>query len=269
MTASPIFITSPVVGCGASLLQRLFASSENGICYGEVAGGRISEICSFAHREMVAIQENEVRQGQDWTEAFNGNVDSWLDSLDLPGDFGRHALAGAVQFYKQHYDEATRVIEMEVWGVKKSGMEFTQVTRIVDLINDLKCLFIYRNVFDALKEQKAKGLITDKRQLLQAAAGWVKNTDVIAALKRKNFENLPAMLHVVEYDDLLANLQQNIDGLETFCGIRGVKAEVANLDTDLAPDTAGTALTDEERQAIETICHNRMRELYPDFGTLH
>ncbi|TYC60538.1 hypothetical protein FMN50_07475 [Rhodobacterales bacterium] len=269
MTASPIIITSPIAGCGTSLLQRLVTGSANGICYGEVPGRRFAELCDFAHREMVAVQENQQRQSLDWNEAFGGDVDLWLDHLDLPGDFPKHALAGAVRFYKDHIDEATRAMEMDVWALKVDALEFTHVTRIADLVNDLKCLFIYRNIFDVIRAQKARGLIADKQKLLEACIQWVKNTEVIAALKRRNFENLPTMLHVMQYEDLVENADAHISSLESFADLHGMKPDVIALDTDDATSHGLAELTAEETDSITTVCGSRMQEIYPAFNLLH
>ncbi|GAB4515774.1 MAG: hypothetical protein Tsb0019_14780 [Roseibium sp.] len=274
--SAPILITSPTTRSGTTLLQRLVTSSENGICYGEFAGRRIAELCEFVHREMVLIQNNEERQAVEWNNVFSGHLDYWMVGLDLPGDFGKHALVGALKFYRQHYDEATRILEKEVWGVKVPKLEFTKVVGIADLINDLKCIYIYRNPFDVIKSQKSSGWISTRQELIEACVEWVKNTDVIAALKRKNFQNLPEMLHVVQYEDLVLDPESNIRAIEAFAGLRGIRREVADKKVniwitasqdELEPAVSNREpepLTPEEIATIDAICGDRLQVLYPD-----
>ncbi|MEO9527366.1 sulfotransferase [Roseibium sp.] len=264
---------------GTTFLQRLITSSDNGICYGEFTGRRIAELCDFAHKELLLIQKNEDRQAVEWKNVFSGDVDYWMAGLDLPGDFSKHALLGAVQFYRQHHDEATRLVNKEIWAVKFPKLEFTRVVRIADLINDLKCIYIYRNVFDVIRSQKSKGWISNRQIVIESCLEWVKNTDVIAALKKNDFRNQPAMLHVVQYEDLVRNLDSNLKAIEAFSGLRGIKPAVADTKVntwitasgeDMTPAVSyrePEPLTEEEAGTIATICGSRMDELYPGFET--
>jgi hypothetical protein len=276
---APIFVTSPTTRAGTTLLQRLITSSENGVCYGEFAGRRIAHLCEYAHNEILLIQKNERKQAREWADVLKGNVDYWMVGLDLPGDFAKHALVGMIQFYRQHYDEATKLIEKDVWAVKSPTLEFTKIARMADLINDLKCIYVYRNIYEVIRSQKTKGWLTSREKLVEACTEWVTNTQVIAALKKKNFENLPAMLHVIEYEDLVLNLDRNIRAIEAFCGLRGIKPEVAEKKVNTwveAPENGNSgsafyqepaALTTDEIMTIGFVCGNRMQELYPDFET--
>ena len=161
MTASPILVTSPTTRSGTTLLQRLITSSENGICYGETCGRRIINLCEFAHKEIVNVQNNQERQAFEWNNIFEENYDYWMVGLDLPAEFPTHALVGAVQVYRQSYDDATQAIDKDIWAVKVPNVSFQSVVKTSDLISDLKCIYIYRNVYDVLRSQKSKGWITD------------------------------------------------------------------------------------------------------------
>ena len=278
MTASPILVASPTTRSGTTLLQRLITSSENGICYGEFCGRRIVELCEFAHRELLLVQHNKERQAHEWTNVLGGNVDYWMVGLDLPDDFASHALAGAVKFYKQHYDEGSRTVGKEIWAAKVPKLSFQQIVKVSDLINDLKCIYIFRNVFDVIKSQKSKGWITSKPKLVAACEEWFANTEVVATLKRNNFENLPAMMHVIEYEQLVADPAGHIAGIEAFTGLRGIRSEVANTKVNAwiskpgdtgAPESAYLTpghLSRGECEIIDEICSTRMRELYPSLS---
>jgi len=275
MPPGPILVTSPTTRSGTTLLQRLITSSDNGICYGENTGRRLVELCEFAHRELLDLQANEERHKYEWENVLGGNVDYWMVGLELPGEFSKHALAGAVQFFRQHYDEATKTIGKEIWGAKVPKLEFTQVVKMADLLSDLKCIYIYRNVFDVIKSQKSKNWITDKQTLIDVCREWVANTQVISVLKKNEFQNQPAMLHIVQYEELIQNLDEHIGKIEAFSGLRGIRSEVAdkkvntwlptsseNFEPAVSYEEPGE-LTDGEVGIINEICATRMQELYP------
>lgn len=275
MTASPILVTSPTSRSGTTLIQRLITSSDNGICYGENTGGRLHQLCEFAHHELLIIQENEDRLKLVWDNIQNGDFDFWMVALDLPDDYNKHALVGAVTFYRQHHDEATQSANKEVWGAKLPKLHFSEIVKMADLISDLKCIYIYRNAIDVIKSQKTRRWITSKQKLIDACNEWVENTQVIAALKKNDFQNQPEMLHVIRYEDLISNREHVIEGLERFAGIHGVKSEV--IDTkintwfpkskdDMTPAVTyrePASLTQGEVDIIREICADRMSEIYP------
>ncbi|WP_269585548.1 sulfotransferase [Roseibium sp. Sym1] len=278
MTANPILVSSPTPRSGTTLVQRLITSSDNGICYGEFCGRRIVELCEFAHKELVAVQNNRERQEYEWDNIFQGNHDYWMVGLDLPGEFPGHALVGAVQFYKQNYDEATRAIDKEIWAAKVPKIAFRDVVKTSDLISDLKCIYIYRNIYDVIKSQKTRGWFERESDLVKACEEWLANTEVIAALKRAAFQNQPTMLHVVQYEDLTENLQDNIEQIEAFTGLSGIKPEVADTKVNTWKPTsrenleprvsyeAPQGLARHECELIDKICGERMRELYPELS---
>jgi len=276
MSSSPILVASPTTRSGTTLLQRLITSSDNAICYGEFCGRRIVELCEFAHRELLLIQQNKARQDHEWKNILSDNMDYWMVGLDLPGDFASHALVGALKFYRQHYEEATRALDNEIWAAKVPTLTFRQIVKVSDLIDDLKCIYIYRNVFDVIKSQKAKGWITSKSKLVDACEEWLENTELIATLRRQNFENLPEMLYVVAYEDLVEDLSNYIAQIEEFTGVRGIRQEVADTKVNAwvnGPSNANKPesaylkpgnLTRGECEIIEEICGRRMAEIYPN-----
>lgn len=278
MSQNPILVASPTTRSGTTLLQRLITSSQNSVCYGENTGRRIQGLCEFSHKELLSIQSNKAHQELEWREVKGGNVDFWMAGLDLPEDFASNAFVGALQFYVHQIEEATRSLGKDIWAIRVSQLSFTQIVQMSDLINDLKCVFIYRNVFDVIKSQKAAGWISDDAKLVEACNDWVANTEVIATLKRNNFENLPAMLQVIEYEDLIKNLDDVIWKLEVFSGIKNIRREVAETRINTVETSANNEqersalyveplnLTGAECEVIASICGERVTELYPDLS---
>ncbi|MEP2704341.1 MAG: sulfotransferase [Roseibium sp.] len=276
MPNAPIIIASPTLRSGATLFQRLLSSSDNGICYGEDAARRLLTLSEFAHNESILLQQQEDRQTHYWNKILEGNLDFGLVDLELPGDFARHALVGALTFFRQHYDEATKVIEKEIWACKISKCSFLNVVKAADFVSDLKCIYVYRNIVDTAMSQKSLGLINDEQELAALCTEWVVNTDVIAALSRKNFEQVPEMLLPIKFEDFLANGPKSVRQLESFTGMRGIKGDILKEKFNRWPQASDfdptpilsyekpVPLSETELNIVAHICGDRMREIYPE-----
>jgi hypothetical protein len=276
MTAAPIIVSSPAARSGVSLIQRLISSSRNGICYGADASRRLLMLSEFTHSECLVLQERTELQSFYLHNLLSGKQDYGLIDLELPGELPKHALVGALTFFKQHYDEATKAIEKEIWACKSSANSFLSIVKAADFIPDLKCVYVYRNIVDTIRSQKSAGLIGDEDALVAACMEWVSNTDVIAALSRKNFEQVPAMLHPVKFETFLSGKDEAIRLLEEFTGLEAIQQEIADIkvnrcapasQTDPTPVPSYQApapLSDVEIHIISHLCRERMTEIYPE-----
>lgn len=278
MQKAPIIITSPSTRSGTTLIQRLITSSDNSICYGEHAARRLIELSNFVHREYVLLQKTEDRHAFNWQKVLSGDANYWMVGLELPGEYTQNALVGALNCFKQHYDEATRAVDKEIWASKSPKQTFLDIVRLSDFFPQLKCVYIYRNVFDTIRSQKTRGWIKDNSDLANACIEWVANTEVIAALQKNNFETVPEMLHPVKYESFLQNLDTGIQRLEEFTGARGINRDIADVKInvwiptskdDLTPAInygEPTALDKGELEIIQKISGARMREIYAEYN---
>ncbi|WP_168206287.1 sulfotransferase [Labrenzia sp. PHM005] len=276
MSNSPIIVSSPAACSGATFIQRLISSSDNGICYGADAARRLLMLSEFTHSECLALQEHRDLQSFYLQNLLAGNQDFGVADLEIPGELPKHALVGALMFFKQHYDEATKAIEKEVWACKSPKSSFLSIVKAADFIPDLKCIYIYRNIVDVVRSQKSLGLISTEDQLIATCTEWINNTDVIAALSRKNFESVPAMLHPIKFEVFLADKDAAISQLEAFSGLKNIQREIADLkvnrhtpasDTDPTPVLSyedPATLTDVELHIIAHLCQDRLTEIYPE-----
>ena len=123
-----------------------------------------------------------------------------MAGLGLPGEYTKNAVVGAQNCFKQHYAEATRAIDKEIWASNSPKQTFLDIVRLSDFFPQLKCVYIYRNVFDTIRSQKTRGWIKDTSDLATACIEWVANTAVIAALQKNNFETVPEMMDPVKYE---------------------------------------------------------------------
>ncbi len=276
MPAAPIIVSGPMARSGTTLIQRLISSSENGICYGAEAARRLLALAEFTHSECVSLQENAQLQSYYLQHLLSGNQSFGSIDLEIPGELPRHALVGALTFFKQHYDEATKAIEKEIWACKSPQSSFISIVKTADFIPDLKCVYIYRNIVDTIRSQKSLGLINDDKALVGACMQWNNNTDVIAALRRKNFEQIPEMLLPIKFETLLSDRNNTIRRLEEFMGVSAIQHDVANHKVNRCNPTSETdptpvlsyvepaQLSDVELHMISHVCRDRMAEIYPE-----
>lgn len=276
MPAAPIFVTSPAARSGTTFIQRLITSSDNGICYGTDAARRLLSLSEFVHSECLGLQERAQLQSYYLHSLLAGNQDYASVDLEIPGELPKHALVGALTFFKQHYDEATKAIEKDIWACKSPQSSFLSIVKIADFIPDLKCVYIYRNIVDVIQSQKAMGLVSTEESLVKTCMAWVSNTDVIAALSQKNFEQVPAMLLPVKFEDFVSNKEQGLRQLERFTGLVNIQRDAADTminhcapasESDPSPVLSyvkPAPLTDVELHIISHICKDRMSEIYPE-----
>jgi sulfotransferase family protein len=275
MIKGPIIVASPSTRCGTTLLQRLITSSENGICYGENAGKRLVELSEFSHRNIFEFQSNQQRHDHEWANISQKEFDYWMVGLELPGDFTQNALLGAVQFFKQNYDEATRSIDKEIWGIKVPELKFLNAVKVADLFPDTKLIYVYRNIYDVIKSQKSKKWLKNTEDLAKSCEKWVSNTKLIATLNKKE-QTPPEMLLPIKFEDLSSDVHSYLQQIEKFTGIIGIKPEIADVKINTWVPvskrdlTAGKSyqapaeLSEIEMQIIRTICDERMSEIYPE-----
>lgn len=276
MTAAPIIVAAPTYRSGTTLVQRLITSSENGICYGEDAARRLISMGEFAYQEFLHLDANDARNELTWKTLASGDLNQVMAGLELPGDFTKHAITGALTFFKQHYDEATRALEKEVWACKARELSFLSIAKLSDFFGDLKCVYVYRNVFDTIRSQKSSGLLDSRTKLAEACTKWVENTKVVAALAKSGFKNKPAMLHPLAYETFQEDPVSALHHLEQFCGLQGINPYVLQTRVNtfrFPPDNDSpaeidyvppVALSADELEIIQQICGARMQQIYPD-----
>lgn len=276
MSITPIVVSAPVECSGTTFIQRLISSSDNGICYGADAARRLLMLSDFTHAECLTLQEQTGLQSFYLQNLLAGNQDFGAADLEIPGELPKHALVGALTFFKQHYDEATKAIEKDVWACKSPKSSFLNIVKAADFVSDLKCVYIYRNIVDVVRSQKSLGLLNNEEALISVCSEWVNNTDVIAALSRKNFEQVPAMLHPIKFEDFLADKDGSIGKLENFAGLKNIQRNIADIkvnrrlpksETDPTPVLSyqdPAELTDVELHIISHLCQDRLTEIYPE-----
>ncbi|MEP3049108.1 MAG: hypothetical protein ABJL55_20515 [Roseibium sp.] len=280
MPAAPIVVSSPTARSGTSLIQRLISSSENGICYGANAARRLLMLTEFTHTECVALQERSELQSRYLQNLLSGDMNFGSVDLEILGELPKHALVGALTFFKQHCDEATKAIEKEIWACRSPKGSFLTIAKAADFISDLKCIYVYRNVVDTMRSQKSMGLIRNEDDLASACMEWVRNTDVIAALNHNNFEQIPAMLLPIKLETFLAQKNESIRHLEDFTGLENIQRAIADSKVNVSEPVSEAdqtpvlsyqkpaPLTDVELHLIAHLCRDKMAEIYPENSDL-
>lgn len=141
----------------------------------------------FVYQEFLNLDVNDVWNECIWKIFVFGDFNQVMVGLELFGDFIKYVIIGVLIFFKQYYDEVIRVLEKEVWVCKVLELLFLSIVKFLDFFGDLKCIYVYRNVFDIIRFQKSVGLIESYIQFVDVYMKWVENIKVIVVLVKSGF----------------------------------------------------------------------------------
>src|SRR5687768_5121961 len=152
--AAPILIVAPTRRCGTTLLQRALNSTGKALIYGEnfnfvenypaiVAG-------VFRQYEQKKSRTREVR------EQVLGGSD--IDASAMFPDYDPYGRLMREHFYRivRYYDEQTRGCGRELWGIKHQIRRLDGFAAFLRLLPTGRYIFVYRNVFDVARSDKAR-----------------------------------------------------------------------------------------------------------------
>lgn len=277
MNSCPIFVGAPTTRCGTTLVQRLISSAQNGICYGEYSARRLLALSIFAKTQLKTIDDQMQGQKYDWDKVKSGDVQFWMAALEPPVEFSKQALTSSIAAFCEAYQNSARSIEKDIWATKSPRVSIDNLLLMRSLIPDLNCIYVYRNIVDVVKSQKARGWVKNKRDLILSCKEWVANTEALLPLLKLEKESRPTPhLHFVKYEDFIEDLVNGIRGLEAFSGLQAIDPDVAKLkvNTFASQTKPGSGnvnnyidpaeLSRDEIKNIAKICEPRMKELYPE-----
>ncbi|MGK2740808.1 sulfotransferase [Tepidicaulis sp. LMO-SS28] len=271
---SPIFISSPLGRSGTTLLQRLICSSDNGICYGESLAQDFLNYFEYFSKRLQGLEAREKQNAEYWEAILNGRTDFWMPGLELPGGAGKQALLNAALQVPLSAAQMSNELGRPIWAIKKPTVGLDSLIAPMRYLSSMNVIYIYRDPFDTLRSYKARGWLDNLEKVAEYARLWVINTAFIEVLGELD-DHAKARLHVVRYEDFVADTEKGVDELCDFADLDGVSHEAADVKINsFSPTHAERAidrnyvepepLTDEEIGIIADVCADRLAALYPE-----
>jgi hypothetical protein len=270
----PVLVVAPTRRCGTTLVQRLLNSSRNTIIYGENFGFTESLpgiIGSYMSRW------DAKKHNADATMRQFLNGDRTLEASTLFPELGGYVKVLASGFYGAlaHYDQYSRELGFTSWGIKNQIRVVGDFLHFVNLVPRARMLFIYRDLWDVAKSEKAR-FARDYPQpaaYRRLGAAWMNNLRAIQSLK------LPNLL-LLRYEELLANPGEFLPRIEAFTKVAGIDCSVLQKKVNVNPmiDRLTTEelassyrppaqLTDAESEALFADCADYYRQMGYGLGT--
>ncbi|QDG75701.1 sulfotransferase domain-containing protein [Labrenzia sp. PHM005] len=278
MENCPIYVGAPTTRCGTTLIQRLISSADNGICYGEFTARRLLALSIFTKTQLQTIEEQMQGQKYDWDKVKSGDVQFWMAALEPPVEYSKGALLSCIEAFCESYQNSAKSIKRDIWATKSPRVSIDNLLVMQSLIPNLNCIYVYRNIVDVVKSQKARGWVKNKRDLILSCKEWVANTQAFLPLTKPENAARTPRLHLVKYEDFVSDLPVGINKLQEFSGLQGIDPEVAKVKVNTfasgSNSDPGNAnnyikpadLSRDEIKNIAKICKSRMNELYPEMA---
>ena len=225
----PVFIVAPARRCGTTLLQRAFNSSSETIIYGE----------NFVFLEaypalLPGVVDNlplkKARTRDVRNQVLGGHHD--VDASAMFPDYEAYArlmrehLDRLAAYYREWSEEYGR----SVWGLKHQIRRADSFAAFMRFFPAARYVFVYRNVFEVARSDRARFPQDYRRPEDFAALGrnWARNLEFMRSVKGAN------VLHL-QYAELSQDIPQLVARLEAHCGVSGIKPEVFDRRINVSP----------------------------------
>jgi hypothetical protein len=215
-----IFMIAPWRRCGTTLLQRALNSSGSAIIYGE-NWNFLEEYPS-----MVADITSRLGRKQALTASIRRRVlsgDYNIDASAMFPDYDSYARLMCSHFYAiaQYYERLTQSYGRQIWGLKHQLRRIKSFSIFLKLLPHARYIFVYRNIFDIVRSDKARfpKHYADLARFSAAGKLWARNTEFLRRVSGSN------VLHI-EHDELSADVSGVIAKIEAHSGVTGIQPEV-------------------------------------------
>jgi hypothetical protein len=208
------------------------------------------------------VNDEEVRQ------ALAGVHAEWRPGLTPPSDVMMQAWVETFYQLPAHVAGYGQSVGRPRWGFKYPGYNRDTLKALLSLLPRTKVIYVYRNLFDALKSAKARRFLNTPEETVEFCAQWSTNLTESSQLTADE------RILFIRYEDLVAQRDEHMKLLEAFTGVTGMNAEVfdAKINTfrstgeGMAPSgyIPPAELTDEERAAVNELAGPVMQRLYGD-----
>ncbi|MCP4380697.1 MAG: sulfotransferase [Hyphomicrobiales bacterium] len=225
----PVFVVAPARRCGTTLLQRALNSSGTAIIYGEnfmfleVFPGSLPGI--LGNLPLKKARTREVRE-----QVLAGNYD--IDASAMFPDYEDYARTMRSQLYQVagYYRKWSLSYDRQVWGLKHQIRRAESFAAFMNFFPRARFVFIYRNIFDVARSDRARFPNDYPSAENFAALGrkWRHNMDFMRSVRRDN------VLHI-EYAEIESDGQRFVSLLEEHCGVPGIKPDVFSHRINVSP----------------------------------
>ncbi len=198
---------------------------------------------------------------------LNGDTDGWTPNL-MP-DIDGYLNCWIEMYYKvpQFLQQYSASIGRPVWAVKYPGMDTETILSIRNYFPNSKVIYIFRHVENALMSAKARQFVTTTEEAGGFCLQWRES--LLSISEHIADDNIL----FVKYEDMIAQPREHIAMFEAFTGAQGLQESVFDTkvntfagdedegrseDQYIAPE----ALSDEERQMMETLAGPAIAQLY-------
>lgn len=267
----PLIVVSSAPRSGTTLLQRLVTSAENGICYGENVANRFFGLSDWMGRNLNNLAGQQERVNTEWAEIRKGNTDFWMPGLELPDNNSQSALMLTLNAYAQYHALCSQKLGKPVWGFKSPQYGLDEVSSLARYVPNTKSIFVYRNIVDVIRSNKARGWCQTPEQLQALCRTWVARNAPVTKLVADGGATVSRDVCAFKYEDLIADIPAAIAKLQTFAGLKNIPPEAASkkintwdesgskTDVYLEPED----LDGQEMDTLKTICAETVNVLYP------
>ncbi len=227
----PLFITSPSIRCGTTLLQRLLCSSRRALIYGEPCA---ADLEIYLNLYVLKTREYSVRkqmQAMGLRDVLEGKTDEWL--IDLMPDIESYLAALAQATFAGLAYCRTYALEdgRPVWGVKYPGWKPSTIKLLRDFMPQSRFIYIYRDLIACLKSAKAQHLLRSMSEVKDFCRAWQES--LIYMLGRTHD---PAVL-LVNYAELIGEREHVLAQIARFTRLNDLDA--STLDRKINTWVAG------------------------------
>lgn len=236
-----IFIVAPSRRCGTTLLQRAINSSREAIIYGENLA--FTEILPNIIRDLNIDYEAKIRNTTYARNKILSGEYNFDASMLFPEfeDYAR-VMANNLRDLYRYYNQKSESYGFKTWGIKHQIRRAEAFLSFARFFPKARYIFVYRNVLDVAKSEKARYPHSYKEPSDYEKLGrvWSRNVELMRRIQGDNIIHL-------EYRDLAQASPETIDRIRQFCSLSCIDGGVFHLKLNVSPILDN--LTEEERNS--------------------
>jgi hypothetical protein len=206
---------------------------------------------------------------QEFRETLEGAHAEWRPNLMPPGQVLLRAWTETYYQLPRVLSEHALAVGRPVWGFKYPGYSRDMLKATLSLMPRATVIYVFRNLYDALKSAKARRFVTTPAEIEAYCAEWATNLAEAADLAKDE------RMLFLRYESLVEDREQHLRLLEIATGAENLDASVfeARINTFRGEAEQGFSqsqyiapapLTEAERAIVAEKAGAVMAQLYPE-----